>query len=107
MDERAARPPGRDRRPAQAHLDAHACTSDRTGRVAVDAYSVAGDTHNLAFDEPGVDQLAIQFFGLAVPLTSLRNLASKVGLRFGTAVNTDALASNAKYAQIPPTSSPQ
>ena len=78
----------------------HTVYTDGTGRVAVDAYSVAGATHNLAFDEPGVDQLAVQFFGLAVPLTSLRNLASKVGLRFGTAVNTAELAANAKYAQI-------
>jgi endo-1,4-beta-xylanase len=31
---------------------------------------------------------------------SLRALASKVGLRIGTAVNTDALAANAQYRQI-------
>jgi endo-1,4-beta-xylanase len=38
--------------------------------------------------------------GGAVPHDSLRALASRVGLRIGTAVNTDALASNATYAQI-------
>jgi endo-1,4-beta-xylanase len=36
----------------------------------------------------------------AVPPDSLRALASKVGLRIGTAVNTDALAANATYRQI-------
>lgn len=36
----------------------------------------------------------------AVPPDSLRALASKVGLRIGTAVNTDVLATNAKYRQI-------
>jgi endo-1,4-beta-xylanase len=35
-----------------------------------------------------------------VPHDSLRALASRVGLRIGTAVNTDALAANATYAQI-------
>ncbi len=35
-----------------------------------------------------------------VPSDSLRALASRVGLRIGTAVNTDVLASNAAYAQI-------
>ncbi len=35
-----------------------------------------------------------------VPHDSLRYLAAKVGLRIGTAVNTDALASNADYATI-------
>ena len=37
---------------------------------------------------------------VAVPRDSLRVLASKVGLRIGTAVNTDALATNAQYRQI-------
>ena len=35
-----------------------------------------------------------------VPPDSLRALASKVGLRVGTAVNTDVLATNAEYRQI-------
>ena len=35
-----------------------------------------------------------------VPRDSLRALASKVGLRIGTAVNTDALAADATYRQI-------
>jgi len=35
-----------------------------------------------------------------VPPDSLRALASKVGLRIGTAVNTDVLATNATYRQI-------
>ena len=38
--------------------------------------------------------------GTAVPPDSLRALASKVGLRIGTAVNTDVLATNATYRQI-------
>src|ERR1035437_5561803 len=38
--------------------------------------------------------------GTAVPPDSLRALASKVGLRIGTAVNTDVLAANATYRQI-------
>ena len=37
---------------------------------------------------------------VAVPDDSLRALASRVGLRIGTAVNTDALATNATYRQI-------
>jgi endo-1,4-beta-xylanase len=37
---------------------------------------------------------------VAVPRDSLRALASKVGLRIGTAVNTDALATNTAYRQI-------
>ena len=43
----------------------HSVFRDRSGRVAVDAYSVQDGTHNVAFDEPGVDELAICFFGLA------------------------------------------
>lgn len=34
------------------------------GRVQVDAYSVEGETHNLAFNEPGWADLAVEFFGL-------------------------------------------
>src|SRR5665647_697160 len=36
----------------------------------------------------------------AVPQDSLRALGSKVGIRIGTAVNTDVLAANAPYRQI-------
>ncbi len=38
---------------------------DRAGRVAVAAYSVAGEDHNLGFHYPDWAQLAIRFFGLA------------------------------------------
>jgi endo-1,4-beta-xylanase len=38
--------------------------------------------------------------GFHPPADSLRALAAKVGLRIGTAVNTDVLASNAAYAAI-------
>jgi poly(hydroxyalkanoate) depolymerase family esterase len=38
---------------------------DRAGRVAVDAYSVEGGSHNLGFDVPDWAQLAVRFFGLA------------------------------------------
>ena len=51
-------------------------------------------TANPAHD-PGQSSGAV-----AVPDDSLRALASKVGLRIGTAVNTDVLATNAKYRQI-------
>jgi len=43
----------------------HTVYRDRFGRLAVDAYSVDGATHNVAFDEPGLDELAVDFFGLA------------------------------------------
>ncbi|NJC66601.1 PHB depolymerase family esterase [Planosporangium flavigriseum] len=42
----------------------HTVYTDRSGRVAVDAYSVAGGTHNVAFDEPGLARIAVEFFGL-------------------------------------------
>jgi acetylxylan esterase len=42
----------------------HSIYTDRFGRVLVDTYSVENGTHNVAFDEPGTDELAIQFFGL-------------------------------------------
>jgi len=34
------------------------------GRVEVDAYSVEGETHNLPFNQTGLAELAVQFFGL-------------------------------------------
>lgn len=37
---------------------------DKDGRLAVDAISVANGSHNVAFDEPGLDAQAIAFFGL-------------------------------------------
>ena len=37
---------------------------NRAGQVEVDAYSVAGEDHNLGFHYPDWAQLAIQFFGL-------------------------------------------
>jgi hypothetical protein len=42
----------------------HTVYRDRRGQVEVDAYSVAGETHNLGFDYPDWAQLAIQFFGI-------------------------------------------
>jgi acetylxylan esterase len=42
----------------------HTVYLDRSGRVAVDAYSVEGATHNLGFDYPDWARLAVQFFGL-------------------------------------------
>ncbi len=45
----------------------HTVYVDRAGRVAVDAYSVAGETHNLGFNYPDWAQLAIRFFGLTGP----------------------------------------
>ena len=38
------------------------------GRVQVDAYSVAGEDHNLGFHFPDWAQLAIKFFGITRPL---------------------------------------
>lgn len=43
----------------------HTVYVNRAGQVEVDAYSVAGETHNLGFDYPDWAQLALQFFGLA------------------------------------------
>lgn len=42
----------------------HTVYTGRDGRVAVDAYSVTGEDHNLGFHFPDWAQLAIQFFGL-------------------------------------------
>jgi len=43
----------------------HTVYVNRAGQVEVDAYSVAGETHNLGFDDPQWAQYAVQFFGLA------------------------------------------
>jgi len=42
----------------------HTVYTDRHGHVAVDAYSVEGETHNLPFNETGLAELAVAFFGL-------------------------------------------
>jgi poly(hydroxyalkanoate) depolymerase family esterase len=42
----------------------HTVYVNRAGQVRVDAYSVAGETHNLGFDYPDWAQLAVRFFGL-------------------------------------------
>ena len=42
----------------------HSVYVGRDGQVEVDAYSVAGEDHNLGFHYPDWAQLAIQFFGL-------------------------------------------
>jgi len=42
----------------------HTVYTDRHGRVAVDAYSVAGETHNLPFTQSGLAELTVAFFGL-------------------------------------------
>jgi acetylxylan esterase len=42
----------------------HTVYVNHAGQVEVDAYSVAGETHNLGFDYPDWAQLAVQFFGL-------------------------------------------
>jgi len=42
----------------------HTVYVNRDGRVEVDAYSVAGEDHNLGFHYPDWAQLAIRFFGL-------------------------------------------
>lgn len=42
----------------------HTVYVNREGRPRVDAYSVAGQTHNLGFNYPDWAQLAIHFFGL-------------------------------------------
>jgi poly(hydroxyalkanoate) depolymerase family esterase len=43
----------------------HTVYVNRAGQAEVDAYSVAGETHNLGFDDPEWAQFAVQFFGLA------------------------------------------
>lgn len=42
----------------------HTVYVNRAGQVEVDAYSVAGETHNLGFDDPDWARYAVQFFGL-------------------------------------------
>jgi poly(hydroxyalkanoate) depolymerase family esterase len=42
----------------------HTVYAGRGHQTEVDAYSVAGETHNLGFDYPDWAQLALQFFGL-------------------------------------------
>jgi poly(hydroxyalkanoate) depolymerase family esterase len=42
----------------------HTVYVDRAGRVQVDAYSVEGETHNLPFNQTGLAELAVEFFGL-------------------------------------------
>jgi acetylxylan esterase len=42
----------------------HTVYVNRAGQVEVEAYSVAGETHNLGFHYPDWAQLAVQFFGL-------------------------------------------
>jgi poly(hydroxyalkanoate) depolymerase family esterase len=42
----------------------HTVYVNRAGQAEVDAYSVAGETHNLGFDDPDWAQYAVQFFGL-------------------------------------------
>jgi acetylxylan esterase len=42
----------------------HTVYVNRAGRIEVDAYSVAGEDHNLGFHYPDWAQLAIRFFGL-------------------------------------------
>lgn len=42
----------------------HTAYVNREGQVEVDAYSVAGEDHNLGFHYPDWAQLAIRFFGL-------------------------------------------
>jgi acetylxylan esterase len=39
--------------------------STRSGRVVIEAYSVAGGAHGIAFSEPDIERYAIRFFGLA------------------------------------------
>lgn len=54
----------------QAYVDSpmptwtHTVYVNRRGQVEVDAYSVAGEDHNLGFHYPDWAQLAIQFFGI-------------------------------------------
>ncbi len=42
----------------------HSVYVNREGQVEVDAYSVAGESHNLGFNYPDWAQIAIQFFGI-------------------------------------------
>lgn len=42
----------------------HTVYVNRAHQAEVDAYSVAGETHNLGFDYPDWAQIALQFFGL-------------------------------------------
>jgi endo-1,4-beta-xylanase len=74
--------------------------ADRSGRVAVEAISIAGGSHNLpVFSPNNLAAYAIQFFGLSdgVPLS---RLAERTGRFYGTAIVLEELGSNAPYTQV-------
>jgi endo-1,4-beta-xylanase len=73
--------------------------ADPSGRVDVEAISIAGATHNLPIFNTNMIAYAIQFFGLSdgVPL---RHLAERDGRYFGASVNVDLLGSSVPYTDV-------
>ncbi|MFL6145407.1 MAG: PHB depolymerase family esterase [Labedaea sp.] len=74
--------------------------ADRFGRVAVEAISLAGATHNLpVFTPNNLAAYAIQFFGLSdgVPLS---RLAERTGRYYGNAIVLEELGGNAPYTEV-------
>jgi endo-1,4-beta-xylanase len=74
--------------------------ADRSGRVAVEAISIQGATHNLpVFNPNNLAAYAIQFFGLSdgVPLFRFSERSDRY---FGTAIVLDQLGSNKPYTEV-------
>jgi len=74
--------------------------ADRSGRVAVEAISIAGEGHNLPVFTPNkLAAYAIQFFGLSdgVPLSTF---AERSGRYYGNALVLEELGSNQPYTEV-------
>jgi endo-1,4-beta-xylanase len=74
--------------------------ADRFGRVAVEAISIAGGSHNLPVFKPNnLAAYAIQFFGLSdrVPLSVL---AQRSGRYYGDALVLEELGTNQPYTEV-------
>jgi endo-1,4-beta-xylanase len=74
--------------------------ADRSGRVAVEAISIAGGSHNLpVFTPNNLASYVIQFFGLSdgVPLSTL---AQRTGRYYGNALVLEELGTNQGYTEV-------
>jgi endo-1,4-beta-xylanase len=74
--------------------------ADRHGRVAVEAVSIQGGTHNVPISVGDIiPAYTIQFFGLS-DRPGLGRLAERSGRYFGTAVTLDQLGVNTAYTDV-------
>lgn len=74
--------------------------ADRSGRVAVEAISIAGGDHNLPLFTPNnLAAYAIQFFGLSDGV-ALHRLAERTGRFYGTAIVLEELGGNRPYTEV-------